>query len=57
MVTFDNADINFRFTIKTKTDGGGTIEAQNSAKGDEVVTFKVIVKSWICLEEAEAYIR
>lgn len=50
MVTFDNADINFRFTIKTKTDGNGTIEAQDSAKGDEVVTFKVIANPGFALK-------
>ena len=50
MVTFDNADINFRFTIKTKTDGNGTIEAQDSAKGDEAVTFKVIANPGFALK-------
>ena len=50
MVTFDNADINFRFTIKVKTDGNGTIEAQDSAKGDEVMTFKVIANRGFALK-------
>ena len=50
MVTFDNADINFRFAIKTKTDGNGTIETQDSAKGDEAVTFKVIANPGFALK-------
>lgn len=42
VITIDNKNIEYKIT--TKTDGNGTIEAKRSARGGEMVKFKVIAK-------------